>query len=85
MKNQRIEIESSCDIVASLQISETHREDMNGTRRVKNQLCLLLEDELSEHPASIPLLLNQRQIAKLINQLHQMGCKLAESNINLSD
>jgi len=79
--NKRVEIETSNDVILSIQASKMLITDSNGTHETNAEIVMLIEDE--ERDNEIVTILSTDDIGKLIEQLLTLNEKVKEYNRTL--
>lgn len=81
--NKRIEIETSNDVIFSIQASRMQITDSDGTYEMDAEIVLLIEDE--ERGNEIATILSTDNIDNLIKQLHTLNEKVKGYNKTLKE
>lgn len=76
--NKRIELETSNDVIFSIQASRTQITDSDGTYEMDAEIVLLIEDE--ERDNEIVTILSTDNIDNLIKQLRTLNDKVKAYN-----
>lgn len=81
--NKRIELETSNDVIFSIQASRMQITDSDGTHEMDAEVVLLIEDE--ERDNEIVTILSTDNIDKMIEQLRTLNEKVKEYNRTLKE
>ena len=76
--NKRIELETSNDVIFSIQASRMQITDSNGTHEMNAEIVMLIEDE--ERDNEIVTILSTDNIDKMIEQLRTLNDKVKAYN-----
>lgn len=76
--NKRIELETSNDVIFSIQASRTQITNSDGTHEMDAEIVLLIEDE--ERGNEIATILSTNNINNLIKQLRTLNDKVKAYN-----
>lgn len=79
--NKRIELETSNDVIFSIQASRTQITDSDGTHEMDAEIVLLIEDE--ERGNEIATILSTDNIDNLIKRLRTLNDKVKAYNKDL--